>query len=376
VTHNKNLKVKPMKTGMNLVEMATELSRIAETKKDYIVPVEKMQAVVKDDKLAIEFENGHINQYPVNDWSGSQLATFSDIPKSYFDRISSENPELMAKNVNHALERIVAKAKTERRTESRLIRTLDGNVRGLMSSRYRILDSHDMLEAIYPTFIEKGLKIESSAVTDKRLFIKAVSPALKSEIKQGDVVQYGITISTSDVGAGSVRVEPLIYRLVCKNGLIMPSAIRKMHIGKNQTESDVYELLSDSTKHLTDTAFWAQVRDVVLASLKPENFEAQVDRLRVAAGEEIKNFDLPRVVELTMRATGLTGDGKKNSILAALASGNEGAGLTKWGLINSFTRAAQDDAIDYEESVEMERAAGLILDLAPSQWKTISTVAA
>jgi hypothetical protein len=42
-----------MKTGMNLVEMATELSRIAETKKDYIVPVEKMQAVVKDDKLAI-----------------------------------------------------------------------------------------------------------------------------------------------------------------------------------------------------------------------------------------------------------------------------------------------------------------------------------
>jgi hypothetical protein len=42
-------------------------------------------------------------------------------------------------------------------------------------------------------------------------------------------------------------------------------------------------------------------------------FEAQVDRLRVAAGEEIKNFDLPRVVELTMRATGLTGDGKKNS---------------------------------------------------------------
>lgn len=365
-----------MKKGMNLVEMAQELSRIAETKKDYIVPVEKMKAVVKDDKLAIEFENGKIDQYPVNDWSGSQLATFSDIPKSYFDRISRENPELMAKNVNHALEQIVSKAKAERRTESRLIRTLDGNVRGLMSSRYRILDSHDMLEAIYPTFIEKGLKIESSAVTDKRLFIKAVSPQLKSEIKQGDVVQYGITISTSDVGAGSVRVEPLIYRLVCKNGLIMPSAIRKMHIGKNQTESDVYELLSDNTKHLTDSAFWAQVRDVVLASLKPENFETQVDRLRVAAGEEIKNFDLPRVVELTMKATGLTGDGKKNSILAALASGNEGAGLTKWGLINSFTRAAQDDAFNYEESIEMERAAGQILELAPNQWKTISTVAA
>jgi hypothetical protein len=83
-----------------------------------------------------------------------------------------------------------------------------------MSSRYRILDSHDMLEAIYPTFIEKGLKIESSAVTDKSVYSLRLSrQQLKSEIKQGDVVQYGITISTSDVGAGSVRVEPLIYRL-------------------------------------------------------------------------------------------------------------------------------------------------------------------
>lgn len=365
-----------MKNGKSLVEMAQELSRIAETKKDYIVPVEKMQAVVKNDKLAIEFENGHVNQYAVNNWSGSQLATFSDIPKAYFDRISAENPELAAKNVNHALSRIVDKAKSEKRTESRLIRTLDGNVRGIMSSKYRILDSHDMLEAVFPVMQEKGLNIVSSEITDKRLFIKALSPSLKTEVKQGDMVQYGLTISTSDVGAGSVRVEPLIYRLVCKNGLIMPSSIRKTHLGRNQSEDDVFELLSDRTKEMTDAAFWASVRDVVIASLKTENFEKEVDKLRVAANEEIKNFDLPRVVELTMKATGLNGDTKKNSILAALASGNEGAGLTRWGLINSFTRAAQDDAFNYEESIEMERAAGQILELAPNAWKTISTVAA
>jgi hypothetical protein len=157
--------------------------------------------------------------------------------------------------------------------------------------------------------------------------------------------------------------------------MISTTAIRKFHIGKNQAEDDIRELLSDRTRELTDAAFWASVRDVVLGSMQPGNFEKQIDRLRIAASEEIRNFDLPRVVELTMRATGLSGDGKANSILAALASGNEGAGLTRWGLVNSFTRAAQDEAIGYEDAIEMERAAGAILELPKSQWSTIAAVA-
>ncbi len=366
-----------MKQGKSLVEMAQELSRIAETKKDYIVPVEKMQAVVKDEKLAIQFENGHVNQYPVNQWAASQLATFTDIPKNYLiDRLAVENPQLAADNVNHALDRIIKKAKNERKTESRLIRTLDGNVRGLMSSRYRILDGHDLFEVSMRAAQEHGLTVAASEITDKRMFMKFLSPKLKSEVKKGDVVQYGLQVSTSDVGSGKIWVEPFTLRLLCMNGAISSNSFSKMHIGRNQSENDVFELLSDSTKDLTDAAFWASIHDVITASLKPEFFEQEVDKLRVAANEEIKNFDLPRVVELTMKATGLVGEGKKNSILAALASGNEGAGLTRWGLINSFTRAAQDDAFTFEESIEMERAGGQILELAPNAWKTISTVAA
>ena len=232
-----------------------------------------------------------------------------------------------------------------------------------------------MLETALPVMIEKGMEVVSSEITDTRLFLKALSPKLTAEVKKGDVVQYGLVVSTSDVGAGSVRVEPLIYRLACLNGMISSTAIRKFHIGKNNAEEDIRELLSDNTKNLTDAAFWAQVRDVILGSMKSENFEAEVDKLRVAANEEIKNFDLPRVVELTMRATSVGGENKKNSILAALANGNQGAGLTKWGLINSFTAAAKSDSISYEESIELERAGGAILELPQSAWKNIASVA-
>lgn len=387
-----------MKNGKSLVELAQELSRIKQTARDFVVPTEKIWAEVigtppvnekgvpylskKGEvvegftpQVGLVFENGKRHEYTINSWSASQLAGYSDIPKAYFDRLAAECPQLLADNVNHGLDRIVRQAKVERKQESRMVRTVDGNVRGLLSSRYRILDAHDMLEAVFPVMQDKGMQVVSSEITERRLFIKALSPKLQAEVKKGDVVQYGLVVSTSDVGAGSVRVEPLIFRLACLNGMISTTAIRKFHVGKNQAEDDIRELLSDRTRELTDAAFWASVRDVVLGSMRPENFEKEIDRLRVAANEEIKNFDLPRVVELTMRATGLSGETKKNSILAALASGNEGAGLTKWGLINSFTRAAQADDVGYEDAIEMERAAGQILELPKSSWSQIASVA-
>ncbi len=352
--------------------------------RDFVVPTEKLRADVGrpqvDDGsspgvVKLGFENGTKHAFGLNSWSTTQLAGYTDIPKQYFDRIAAENPKLTVDSINHGLERVAREAKRAGKPESRMVRTLDGNVRGLLSSRYRILDAHDMLEAVLPTMLDKGMDVISSEVTERRLFIKALTPKLTAEVKKGDVVQHGLVISTSDVGAGSVRVEPLLFRLVCLNGMISSTAIRKFHVGKNQAEDDIRELLSDKTRELSDAAFWAQVRDVVLGSMRPENFERQVDILRVAANEEIKNFDLPRVVELTMQATKITGDAKKNSILSALASGNEGAGLTKWGLINAFTRAAQDDSNTYEESIEMERAAGSILELPKSAWSTIASVA-
>lgn len=371
-----------MKTGKSLMELAQALTHVKETAKDYIVPTEMLRAEVEErllpfqeqpsKRLVLAFKNGEEKKMGLNAWSRSQLSSYTDIPKVYFDRISEENPELAAKNINHGLERISTQAKQEKKSESRMLRTLDGNVRGLLSSRYRILDSYDMLETVLPVAQEHGLQVVSSEITDHRLFIKMLSPKLITEVKKGDAVQYGLTISTSDVGAGSVRVEPLMYRLVCLNGMIANTAIRKYHVGKNQAESDVFELLSDKTKEVTDAAFWMQVKDIVLASLKPENFDREIDRLRIAAELPIKNFDLPEVVELTMKATGLTGENKKNSILAALASGNEGAGLTQWGLINSITRAAQDDQFDYEQSIEMERAAGQVLELPRRDWSRIA----
>jgi hypothetical protein len=357
-----------MKTGKSLTQLAQELERIRESAKDYVVPTAQL-AMDESGKLRMGERTEALG---LTNWSASQLATYTDIPKNYFDRIRAENPALLSRNVNHGLAKIANEAGTKAKPESRMLRTIDGNVRGFLSSRYRRLDSYDLLETVFPVMQSHQLTVESAELTERRLYIKATTARLQSEVKKGDVVQYGLVISTSDVGSGSVRVEPLIYRLVCSNGMIADTAMRKFHVGKDQGGDMVEELLSDSTKELTDRAFWAQVKDVVEGSMRPEVFNAQVDRLRAAAGEQITNFDLPRVVELAMKATGVTGEGTRNSIVAALASGNEGAGMTKYGLINAFTRAAQSKDVDYDQATDLERAGGAILTLNPNQWRAIS----
>ena len=92
--------------------------------------------------------------------------------------------------------------------------------------------------------------IESCEVTPTHFYIKVVNRKLKAEVKVGDVVQAGFVVSNSEVGLGSFRIEPLVFRLMCKNGLICKDfAQRKYQVGRqvNFSDDNAYELYSDET---------------------------------------------------------------------------------------------------------------------------------
>ncbi len=202
--------------------------------------------------------------------------------------------------------------------------------------------------------------------------MKTTSKRITGEVKKNDVVQYGVMVSTSDVGAGSLRIEPYLTRLVCLNGMVASTSFKKAHLGRSQIENQVMEILSDNTKMLNDKAFYATLTDYLLNTMKPDVFDREINKMREASEIKIENFDLEKVVELSMNHVGVRGENTKKSILHALAEGNEGAGLTMYGLANSFTRAAQAEALDYDSATDLERAGGLILELEPGQWKKIA----
>jgi hypothetical protein len=359
-----------MKSGKSIVELAKQLEDIRNNSKDFIVPTAKlsmkvvgMERGLTQPQPLLTFTNGGEVELEMNDWANRQMAEYTKIPQVYYDRIRHENPALFQDSVNHGLTREASTSAIAGKPDLRMIRTYRGSVRALLSNRYRRLDCYDLLETVFPIMQEHGLQPKSTQITDR----------ITAEVKKGDAVQYGLTISSSDVGAGSVRIEPLLYRLVCLNGMVMESAIKKFHIGKAQGEDDFQELLTDETQEVADKAFWMQVHDVVLGTLQQKYFDTQVDRLRIAANEEIRNFDIPRVIELASKHVGVTSEGVKNSMVAYLANGADGAGLTRWGLANAFTHAAQDEEISYDDAYDLERAGAKILDLPKSAWSAISS---
>jgi hypothetical protein len=357
-----------MRTGKTVQELAKELTHIHENSHDFIAPLGKLTMEVMDNTPVMTMEGDVIKQFTPTAWANQQISTYTKIPKNYFDRIHSESADLITRMINHGLDEALKQDKNA----SRMVRTIGNDARALLSPRYRRLDCYDLLNEIFPLLLENHLKVESCEMTDRRLYIKAVSERLTDYVKVGDDVQYGLVISSSDVGCGSVRVEPLIYRLACLNGMISNTAMRKYHVGKLQAGDGNMEVLSDETKAMSDAAFWSACKDTVIHSLKEDVFKAEVDKLKEAAGIKIESVDLKQVVELTSKELNVTNEETKKSVLANLCNGADGAGLTKWGLANAFTASAKSEALTYDAATELERVGGKVIELDSKTWNKIA----
>lgn len=357
-----------MNTGRSIVEIAKELERQVETRKDYVAetPALTMATVMgpkgHPEPGVLELHGLNGKPLQVRELAHEQVAEQLEIPAKYYKRMVAEAPALLAENVNHWWHRSPSK---------RMVRTLDGQVRAVLSSRYRPLDNMDLAEAVLPTLQEKGVKILSSELTERRLYIKTILPSLELEVKskrKGDVVQAGVVISNSEVGCGAVRIEPFLYFLWCTNGAIAPdSSLRSHHVGRGQEVDGVREFLRDETKVQDDRAFWMKVRDVVAASFNQVHFAAMVRRMEEMAGERIESTKYEKVVEVTTSRLSLP-DSTRGSVLRNLI---EGGDLSRYGLMNAVTAVANTTQ-DYELATELERAGGKVMELPANTWKEIS----
>ena len=126
-----------MKIGKTINELAAYLTDVQENARDFIVPTAKLSMRMcateadKPSEPRLTFENDFMHDYKLNNWSHRQLATYAEIPQSYYDRIQREKPELFTKMVNHGLN--MQDAAALGRTETRMIRTYRGQVRAMVS---------------------------------------------------------------------------------------------------------------------------------------------------------------------------------------------------------------------------------------------------
>lgn len=358
-----------MKQGRTLTELAAELERQHSTKRDFITDTRELDLIPRSqnesERLCLNTDTP-LGFIPTKH-THRQIGGFLNIPAKYYDRMRTEASALLANNVNHWFK--------EQPTE-RMVRTLDGKARAFLSNRYRRLDNFDLLHAVMPVLSDlkddkgKGLEVISCDVTETKLYLKCVFPKIEAEVRRGDPVQSGIVISNSEIGQGALSVTPLIYRLVCSNGLVAPDyGQRKHHIGRVTVSAENgYELFTDETLRADDQAFWLKTRDIVRAAATPVTFKKIVAVLKHATREWVEQpvkavEELSNVLSFSQAET--------DSILKHFL---QDADFSRWGLANAITRTAEDTN-EYDRASELEEAGWKTLSLSPSDWHQVAQAA-
>lgn len=361
-----------MKTGKTLVELATEIERQRDNRKDYIAasPATVMAPTEAQNDVAVSLNGA--DPMPVNDLAHRQVGTHTNIPAAYYDRMRRNAPALLSGNVNHWLQAEPC---------NRMVRTLDGRVRAYLSDKYRPLENADLAEAVLPLFVGTELQIVSCEITERRLYIKVVDSRVVREV-QGrrvvdgrsvdfDHVSPSLTISNSEVGAGALSVESGMFTHACRNmALFREKSLRKYHVGgRHDIGGDVVAMLSERTRKLTDAATWSQVQDVVRGALDADVFTQRINEVQALTERKITG-DPVKAIDLAAKALDIR-DLEKPSILRHLI---EGADLSQYGLFNAVTRAAED-LTDYDRATDFERMGGKVIELGRDDWRRIAEAA-
>lgn len=400
-----------MRQGRSLAEIATQLESQLHTRKDFLAPQGHIQARVAEQTFEaekdytgtpVEIKQGEVIldglngvPYAINNHAHGQLADHLGIPAKYYSRMAAEQPALLAANINTWL-----KAEP---SEERLVRVLNGRVRGFLSKKYRPLDNFDLANAVLPTLLKHRVQILSAELTETRLYIKGILPDLSEPLPEGLVWGSGhtditrvapglelppeqvalfrpegrgrivsaIVISNSEVGAGTLRVEPSVFTTWCTNlAILVQAALKKYHVGRAWEVDSNFEVFADETRQKDDEAFFLKVRDVTAAAFSAEQFQAAIAQIRSAGQKQIESPALPKVVEVAVRQLALP-VGTKDGILNFLTRGGD---LSQWGLSSAITAVA-NSAESYELATQLEYAGGQVLALPDAQWNTIAKAA-
>lgn len=334
-----------------LDEFMTALENVERNKEDYVVPAGKMY--MKDPE-AIDVTG--IGTFDLNDVAHGQLADRLEIPRKYYQKISGFEG-LREQNVNTLLSN----------TQSKFtVRTLGDTARAVLSDKYLPVDNYMVIKEVMP--ILKDLpetRIQAANLTDRKMYMQIIFPHTTKEIVKGDAVQYGITLSNSEVGMGAVKVESTIWRLVCSNGMIGKSIVNRRHVGRRINEDDNMDLFRRETIVADLKAFTMKLSDMIRYSLEEAQIEALIAPMREAAGMSIEQPE--ETVQKITKKYGLRDMEAKHVLRNMFAEQN----ISKYGIINGVTNAAHITE-NPDRQYELERIGSDILDLSPSQWEVLS----
>lgn len=315
----------------------------------------------------VQDRDGNVHEYNITNWTHGQLANYTGIPYSYYNKVMGTSTKLLAENVNHWF--------AQNKDDVRMVR-LDGDyMRAFVSDRFKRIDNYDVasIAVAEAKQVTGTIKFRQAWVTDKMMNLELIDPTQiiyidpdkQAQFEQHepsehyfykpgeDVYMAGISITNSEVGYKAFEAQTYLYRLSCSNGLVMPYSVRRVHLGGRTDEGD----WSRKTRELDISLTESQIRDIVRKAFDKNSIDKAIDELRKAKNEKIPH---PQVfVDITAKEFAFT-DTEKDNIWSNLSVEGD---LSKYGFIQAMTRTAQMHLgkVENERKYEMEKIAGTLV---------------
>ncbi|MFH1810000.1 MAG: hypothetical protein ABIJ09_14740 [Pseudomonadota bacterium] len=248
--------------------------------------IQALDENVPDDYLvvgsAIEFgvDNGQLRAgfahraHSVHGHALAQLAQRVDIPKAYIDLLATQQPELLA----HNLQQRYAQGNGARF----LARVVEGQVRGWLSSKFKRLDSGPVAVAFMAAARELGAVPVAGQVLDTKISLKWMLPVVYEPIAN-EVLAVGLHLRNSDYGDGALSICFYIERVWCTNGMSVEEGLRKVHLGARLDDVAI----SDDTRELEMKTLVSATRDVVTNLLTPEMIAGKMALIAEADAKQV-----------------------------------------------------------------------------------------
>lgn len=257
----------------------------------------------------------------------AQLCTKAGIPMKYMDKcIENRKLGLVAENVNQWLGDM---------NKELMLRDYAGRVRGIMSNKYSPLDTPEILNGI-KSALDDEYMVKSFLLNEERFHARLLSGE-KIPVPKEDLF-VGIEVDSSDVGKSMLRVQFMVYKQICTNGL-------KVNLG----DSILFQ-----QKHIGISV--DKFQDELVANLEHiPMLTKEVAKLIKDSSTKLSKADIDKYIEKLMEEAKMGKDNAEKVIAIA----NAKYGMTKWGVINSITELAQQFTLD--RRLELESFAGKIL---------------
>lgn len=227
-------------------------------------------------------------------------------------------------------------------------------VRGVLSDKYRRLDSRVLFAAFATAAHEAGLVPINGIHSDVKASVRMVLPQVFEPVAN-QVCAYGMELRNSDYGAGGVAVSCFVHLPWCTNQATLKNELRKVHLG-SKLPTDLR--LTQQTYDLDAGAMASAIGDVTRDALSPDRLLQLNEATAQAAEKKISWADAKKLVAGKLNKAETT----KCEVLFedtddTAASGATGPG-SKWKLSNVLSWMANGDKVTGDRKLELQQLAG------------------